>query len=80
MKRRPHPNLALLGGTFCGIALAGVVFLGWGELRLAFLLLVYCLLVIGLRLDQIVHLLDRIERRLAATDLNESGADREPPP
>ena len=73
MKRRPYPNLALLGGIFCGIALAGVVFLGWGELRLAFLLLVYCLLAIGFRLDQIVQLLDRIERRLSPTD-------REPPP
>jgi predicted lipid-binding transport protein (Tim44 family) len=64
--RRAQLSPTLLGGLFFGIALAGVLFLDWGELRLAFLLLVYCLLIIGSRLDQIADLLERIDRRMAA--------------
>jgi len=57
---------AAVGGLFLGLALAGVLFFGWGELRLAFLLIVYCVLIIGFRLDEIARRLDTIDRRLAA--------------
>lgn len=56
---------AAVGGLFLGLALAGVLFFGWGELRLAFLLIVYCVLIIGFRLDEIARRLDTIDRRLA---------------
>ncbi len=74
---------ALLGGIFFGIGLAGLLFLGWGELRLGFLLLVYCLVIIGSRLDQIAGLLESIDRKLTAAgpvrSMAPPDADHSPP-
>ena len=64
-RRRSHKPYTLFGGLFLGTGLAGVLFLGWGELRLAFLLLVYCVLIIGFRLDEITRQLETIDKRLA---------------
>lgn len=57
---------AWAGALFVAIGIAGVFFFGWGELRLAFLLLIYFLLIIGFRLDEIARQLAAIDRRLAA--------------
>jgi hypothetical protein len=66
MKRpRPWTPYALTGALFVGIGLGGMLFFGWGEVRLAFLLLIYCLLVVGYRLDDIGRQLGAIDRRLA---------------
>ena len=70
---------AAVGGLFLGLALAGVLFFGWGELRLAFLLIVYCVLIIGFRLDEIARRLDTIDRRLAV-HLGDPAAGQQAPP
>ena len=74
-RRRSHKPYTLFGGLFLGTGLAGVLFLGWGELRLAFLLLVYCVLIIGFRLDEIARRLETIDNRLA-----DALPPRQPPP
>ncbi|RLB96853.1 MAG: hypothetical protein DRH76_06265 [Deltaproteobacteria bacterium] len=56
----------LAGALFVALGIGGVLFFGWGELRLAFLLLIYFLLIIGFRLDDISRQLASIDRRLAA--------------
>jgi predicted lipid-binding transport protein (Tim44 family) len=56
---------ALAGAFFVALGIGGVLFFGWGELRLAFLLLIYFLLIIGFRLDDISRRLASIDRHLA---------------
>jgi len=51
--------------VFVGIACGGMMFLDWGEVRLAFLLLIYCLLLLAYRLDEVVRQLASIDGRLA---------------
>ena len=81
--RQTKLSPALLGGIFFGIGLAGFLFLGWGELRLGFLLLVYCLVIIGSRLDQIASLLESIDGKLTTArpvgSTRPPDADRPPP-
>ncbi|MFA7423961.1 MAG: hypothetical protein WCZ16_02790 [Desulfosarcinaceae bacterium] len=56
---------AVAGAFFVALGIGGVLFFDWGELRLAFLLLIYVLLIIGFRLDEISRRLAAIDRRLA---------------
>ena len=80
--RRVKLSPAFLGGLFSVIGLAGVLFFGWGELRLAFLLLIYCLVIIGSRLDYIARLLESIDRQMAAggaRPMRPPDADPHPP-
>lgn len=87
MKRSGLRSLdALAGGLFVALGIAGVLFFGWRELRLAFLLLIYFLLIIGFRLDEISRQLAAIDRRLAAQlqrqaklDAASASADETPP-
>lgn len=55
----------LAGALFVALGIGGVLFFGWREWRLAFLLLIYFLLMIGFRLDEISRQLASIDRRLA---------------
>lgn len=68
-------SYALAGGLFLALAVVGVLFFGWGEIRLAFLLLLYCVIVIGFRLDEITRQLDTIDGHLEA-QLRRMEADR----
>ncbi len=56
---------AMTAALFVGVGLIGVIFFGWGEVRLAFLLLIYCLLLLAFRLDEVTRQLAAIDRHLA---------------
>ena len=49
-----HPY-AVTGGIFLGILLFGWRGLGWGERQLGFALLLYLLVTLGIRLDELSH-------------------------
>jgi predicted lipid-binding transport protein (Tim44 family) len=66
---------ALAGALFVALGIGGVLFFGWGELRLAFLLLIYFLLIIGFRLDDISRRLASIDRRLAVQHQRQATPD-----
>ncbi|MEE4609073.1 MAG: hypothetical protein V2L15_09305 [Desulfobacteraceae bacterium] len=71
---------ALAGALFVALGIGGVLFFGWRELRLAFLLLIYFLLIIGFRLDEISRQLAAIDRRLAVQLRRQATLDAATPP
>jgi predicted lipid-binding transport protein (Tim44 family) len=62
---RSRTPYAMTAAIFVGIGVGGMLFFGWGEVRLGFLLLIYCLLLLGFRLDEVGRQLASIDRRLA---------------
>ena len=52
-----HPYL-IVSILFLGMALFGIFFSDWGEERIAFLLLLYLIVAIGIRIDDVVRILE----------------------
>ncbi len=67
----PHTITGLL---FLGLVLSGSLRWHWGHEPLAYILLLYFVISLGIRLDEIVKRLDEIENRLI--DLTRSAASQ----
>ncbi len=46
-------SYAVTSAVFLALALVGILRLGWGQFALAYLVLLYCVVIIGIRLDDI---------------------------
>ncbi len=67
----------LTGAVFLAITIAGAWLWDWGGIAFSYLLLIYCLVAIGIRLDEIVARMDRLDARRHA-DAGTRGAPSVP--
>jgi hypothetical protein len=56
---------ALTGGVFLVMAIFGIWYLQWGEVALSFLLLLFFIVILGIRLDDISRQIEITNSRLS---------------